>query len=53
MVLAQVHFVSFTFQEKESVVLLSEGYLTYGFIICGSDTRMLIVDQLGVLKFLQ
>jgi len=53
MVLAHVHFVSFTFQEKVSVVMLSEGYLKYGFIICGSDMRTLIVDPLGVLKFLQ
>jgi len=53
MVPAQVHFVSFTFQEKMSVVMLSEGYLKYGFIICGNDVRTLIVDQLGVLKFLQ
>jgi len=53
MVLAQVHFVPFTFQEKVNVVMLSEGYLKYGFIICGSDVRTLIVDHLGVLKFLQ
>lgn len=33
--------------------MLSEGYLKYGFIICGSDMRTLIVDPLGVLKFLQ
>lgn len=33
--------------------MLSEGYLKYGFIICGSDVRTLIVDHLGVLKFLQ
>jgi hypothetical protein len=53
MILAQVHFVSFTFQEKVSVVMLSEGYLKYGFIIRGNDVRTLIVDHLGVLKFLQ
>jgi len=38
---------------KVSVVMLSEGYLKYGFIICGNDVRTLIVDQLGVLKFCQ
>jgi len=33
--------------------MLSEGYLKYGFIIRGNDVRTLIVDHLGVLKFLQ
>jgi len=53
MVLVQVHFVSFTFQEKVNVVMLSEGYLKYGFIICGNDMRTLIVDLLDVQKFLE
>ena len=33
--------------------MLSEVYLKYGLIICGNDVRTLIVDHLGVLKFLQ
>jgi hypothetical protein len=39
MLLAEVHFVSFTFQEKVGVVVLSEGYLKYGVISCGSDNQ--------------
>jgi len=33
--------------------MLSEGYLKYGFIICGNDMRTLIVDLLVVQKFLE
>jgi hypothetical protein len=37
MLLAQVDFLSVTFQEKKmSVMLLNEGYLKYGFISPGN-----------------